>query len=413
MPAAGDRPTAQPTQALADLRVIEYGDFIAPAYAGKLLADLGAEVLKIEPPRRGDSLRRHGPFPDDVPDSEKSGLFLYLNANKLGITLDPTTATGREIFLRLVADADVLIENHRPGWLASLGLGYETLAQRNPRLIVTSITPYGQTGPYRDAPAYDITVCALGGIAVDVGEPGRAPLTPPLYQSEYQGGIGGAAATLTALLARNRTGRGQHADVATTELFSTIHSGGAAPTFVFLGPPPGRQGHRRADLYPYTILPCKDGYVCLIAREGQQWKRFLQAIGWPAWADNPRYRDRRIVAEQYPDEMDQLVLQWLMQHTKEEIFALCRAHRVPFAPLRTADEILADPALAERGYWLELDHPVAGRLRYPGAPYKLSATPWACLRPAPLLGQHNAAIYCGRLGYSRQELVTLYRTGVI
>jgi crotonobetainyl-CoA:carnitine CoA-transferase CaiB-like acyl-CoA transferase len=402
---------------LAGLRVLECGEGIAIGFAGKLLVDLGAEVIKVEPPRSGDRLRHHGPFSGDVPHREHSGLFLYLHANKRGITLDLECATGNTMLQRLVATVDVMLESFPPGHLAALGLGFEQLQACNPGLIFTSISPFGQTGPDARAPASDITVCAAAGITYSVGAPEREPLTPPLFQSEYQAGMGGAAATVAALLARSSMGGGQHADVSALEIFATIHSGGTALTFLYLGETGRRRGNRRPDLYPYVLLPCRDGYVCLIAREGRQWRRFLEVLGHPAWAEEPRYRDRRAMAEQYAEEVDALLAPWLIAHTKEEIFALCRAHRLPFAPVRTVAEVVADEQARARAFFVELDHPSLGGLTMPGPSYCLGQEgtrrfpSW--LEPAPRLAEHNEQIYGGWMGVLRQALMQLYRAGIV
>lgn len=399
---------------LEGITVVEWGEFISAPFCGKLLAGMGAEVVKVERPVLGDRARQYGPFPDDVPNHEASGLFLSLNLGKRSVTLNAESATGRDLLRRLLERADVLVTNHAPGYIEGLALDYERLREVNPRLVVTTITPFGWTGPYRDYPGYDITVMALGGILFSVGEPGRAPLAPPCFQSDYQAGLAGASATVTALLAREATGRGQHADIAAYEPFSTYHSGATATTFVYEGVTGHRAGRRRADLYPYTLLPCKDGLLCLIARDGRQWKRFLvDVMQREDIANDPRYRDRRVVAEQYPEEMDALLEPWLRQHTREEVFALCRQHRVPFAPVRRVDEVLADPHLAERGYFTEVEHPVAGRLPYPGAPFQLSEAPWEVRGPAPALGEANEEIWCQRLGHSREEMVRLRQAKVI
>jgi crotonobetainyl-CoA:carnitine CoA-transferase CaiB-like acyl-CoA transferase len=402
---------------LAGLRVLECSEGIAVGYAGKLLVELGAEVIKVERPRVGDRLRHHGPFPGDVPHREHSGLYLYLHVNKRGITLNLECATGKTMLQRLAATVDVVLESFLPGHLARLGLGFEELQACNSGLILTSISPFGQTGPYARTPAYDITVCAAAGITYSVGTPEHEPLTPPLFQSAYQAGMGGAAATMAALLARSSIGIGQHADVSALEIFATIHSGGTALTFLYLGETGRRSGNRRPDLYPYVMLPCRDGYVCLIAREGRQWRRFLEVLGHPAWAEEPRYRDRRAMAEQYAEEVDALLAPWLMAHTKEEIFALCRAHRIPFAPVRTVAEVVADKQARARGFFVALHHPALGRLTFPGPPYCLGQDGTRHgpprLEPAPRLGEHNEQIYGGWMGMSREELMQLYRAGIV
>lgn len=400
-------------QALAGLKVVECGSFISAPYCAKLMADLGAEVIKVEEPGPGDESRRYGPFPDDTPHPERSGLFLYLNSNKLGITLNVETPTGQRILKELLKGADVFVENNPPRQMADLGLDYASLRDVNPRLIVTSITPFGQTGPYRDYKAYALNTAAIGGQSMRTGELDRPPLAPALSQSHYQGGAMGAAATTGALLARQSTGRGQHVDISEAEVWATIHLGHGVHLGVFEGRKAMRSGHRTVSVYPWCILPCKDGYMCLIAIQGYQWKRFLQAMGEPEWMGDPRFRDRIAMAWQLADEVDSLVEVWLLEHTKEEIFDICRKGQITFAPVRSIAEVARDSHFGERGYFVEIDRPHTGVLKYPGAPYKLSQTPWELRFPAPQLGEHNEEVYCRRLGYSREDMVRLRKGGII
>lgn len=400
------------TLPLSDLKVVEYGEYISAPYCAKLLADLGAEVLKVEPPE-GETARRNGPFPGDVPHPEASGLFLWLNTSKLGVTLNGDAPTGRRILLDLLRQADVFIENRTPKEMEAKGLDYATLKGINPRLIVTSITPYGWTGPYRDKKGYDINACALGGVTFSIGEERREPLTLPLSLGDCEAGLAAAAATLVATTARRRTGQGQHVDVASYELWATLHQADRVITFTFLGGIGGQRfGRRRAWLYPNAVLPCKDGYICTAALEGHQWRAFLELMGNPPWTQDPKYRDRRAITEKYSAEVDELVLPWFKERTKAEIFARCQERKVPFTPVRTIDEVVDDPHLRERGFFRAVDRPCVGRLTYPGAPYTFSRSEWR-LRPAPLLGEHNEQVYCGRLGFSHQDLAELRRTGIV
>ncbi len=400
-------------QALAGLKVVEYGGFISAPYCTKLMADLGAEVIKVEEPGAGDESRRHGPFPDDVPHLERSGLFLYLNGNKKGVTLNLRTPTGREMLEGIIRDADVFVENQPARDMAELGLDYSTLQSVNPRLIVTSISPFGQTGPYRDCRGYALNTAGLGGQTMRTGEAGREPLAPALSQSHYQGGSMGAAATMGALFARMATGKGQHVDISEAEVWATIHHGHGVHLGVFEGRKSVRAGHRTISVYPWCILPCKDGYMCLIAIQGYQWKRFLEAMGTPEWMGDPRFENRIVMAMEHADELDALVTAWLLDHTKDEIFQICREKQITFAPIRDLAEVATDPHFEEREYFVEIDRRHAGTMRYPGAPYRLSETPWQLKSPAPTLGEHNEEIYCGRLGYSKEDLAKLRSGNII
>ena len=404
-------------KALSGLKVLEYADFIAGPYCGKLLADLGAEVIKVEKPDIGDDSRRHGPFPQDIPHPEKSGLFLYLNANKLGITLDVETGTGANILKELLRETDIFIEDKPPATTERLGLSYPNIRKVNPHAIMVSLTPFGQSGPYRDYKGHAINCSALGGQSVCAGEPGREPLTPPLSLGHYQSGAAGAAAAMAAVFTREATGEGQHIDISEAQVWATLHTGNQESAFVMHGMKRMRWGHRTPGVYPYTILPCKDGFVSMIAIQGYQWKRFLELIGdgeVPGWYSNePRFQDRREISLKYADEMDGLLAPWLTAHTKEEIHHLCLEKRIPFSPVKNIKEVVNDKHLEVREYFVEIDHPAAGKLKYPGAPCKFSETPWRMERPAPLLGEHNEEIYCHRLGYPREELVQLHRGGII
>jgi len=196
-------------------------------------------------------------------------------------------------------------------------------------------------------------------------------------------------------------------------VWATIHHGHGVHLGVFEGRKSMRAGHRTISVYPWCILPCKDGYMCLIAIQGYQWKRFLEAMGKPEWMGDPRFQNRIIMALEHADEVDALVTSWLLDHTKDEIFQICREKQITFAPVRDIAEVAANPHFEARGYFVEMDRRHTGTLRYPGSPYRLSETPWVLVAPAPTLGEHNEEVYCGRLGYSKEELVHLRRANVI
>ncbi len=399
-------------QALSGLKVVEYGNLISAPYCAKMMADLGAEVIKVEEPGSGDESRQHGPFPNDIPHPERSGLFLNLNTNKVGVTLNLRARTGQKILKELLKDADVFVENNPPQLIKDLGLDYATLEAVNPRLVMASITPYGQTGPYKDYKAYDINCCAAGGISIGIGTSDREPLAAPFSQGSYQAALSAAGATYVALLARDVIGQGQHIDISEAEVWATLHTGANMLTYIFEGRSAARGGASEVQ-YPSGYFRCKDGYIQVRAPQIAQWIRFLEVMGNPEWAKNPRYRDRRAMAVEYREEVDALVLPWFEARTKDEIHALCIEARVPFVPVRTIDELVKAPHLKEREFWVEIEHPETGPLKYPGAPYKFSKTPWRINRPAPLLGEHNEEVYCGRLGYSKGDLVNLRRAGII
>ena len=403
-------------QALNGLKVVEYGDFISAPYCAKLMADLGAEVIKVEP-LNGDRSRRNGPSPDNVPDPEQSGLFIHCNTNKLGVTLNIETTTGREIFKTLIKDADIFIENMLPQRSKKLHIDYDSLRQINPQLIEVSITAFGQTGKYQNHKGYAINSSAFGGLSHLIGESGRPPITYPLSVGHYQSGTIAAFSALSAVLTRKRLKKGQHIDISEADCWATYYAAHTISSFVFHQQKRMRTGHRIPGFYPYTMLPCKDGYMCMIAVQGFQWKRFLELIGGgevPDWyKTDPRFKDRWAMGREHAEALDASLAPWLMSHTKEEIFTLCRKARVPFAPVRTIEEVAHEPHFQERDYFVDACRKDAGSTKCPGPPYRFSKTPWEVKRLAPSLGEHNEEVLCHRLGYLKQDLADLRRGGII
>jgi crotonobetainyl-CoA:carnitine CoA-transferase CaiB-like acyl-CoA transferase len=398
---------------LNGLKIIEYGEVISAPYCTRLLAGLGAEVIKIENVGTGDKARTNGPFPQDIPHPEKSGLFLSLNANKTGITLNLETEKGKEIFKRLIETADVLVENNDPGHMEKLALGYESLKAINPWLVMVSITPFGQTGPYRDYKAYHINSCGAGGMPIGIGDPKREPLTMPLSQGGYQAGGNAAGAIMAALLARRKTGKGQFIDISEVEVWATTHAGQNVLTYVYKGVNGIRRGIHGGRTYPNEVFPCKDGYVIVITPQLEQWKRFIEVLGSPEWSTNPRFRDRKTIAAQNPDEVNALIIPWMLEHTKEEICKLCQDKRVPCVPVYNIREVMNHPQVKALDFMVELDHPEAGMLKYPLGPCHFEKTNWEWNQTAPLLGADNKKIYGDRLGYSAKEMAALKKEGVI
>lgn len=397
---------------LAGLKVLELGRLISAPYCGKLLADMGAEVTKIEPPSSGDPARQYGPFLHDEPHRERSGLFLYLNANKQGITLNLATPTGQHIFRDLVARADALVHNLSVQDMGRVGLDYEGLSQVNPGLVMASITPFGLTGPYQHYNAYDINLAAAGGICTGLGEEGREPLTFGTPQVGYFAGMAAASSIVMALLARDNVGSGQHIDIAEVETMAGVYNGPEALMAVYQWRMTRRTGHHALDFpYPNCILRCKDGYIFVGAPEGRQWRQLLEVMGSPEWSKDPRFRNRTEMNNRYADELDGYLESWLMNYTKAELLDIALKHRIPLAPVRGYDEVRHDPSLAD--LFVDIDRPDTGPLPYPGPPYRLADAEVKPQNPAPNLGQHNEEVYCRVLGYTRQQLAKLYQTGII
>jgi len=398
--------------ALDDIRIVEYGENISAPYCSKLLADMGAEVIKIEKPIVGDSARRRGPFLDDIPGPDRSGFFLHLNANKYGITLDPAKPTGREILRKLIKGADVLIEDTAPGTLDAGGVGYKDLKELNPSLIVTSVSPFGQDGPYKDYRGADLVSWFMGGpghitphwVGTTDHEPQRAMQT-----ASFVAGISSAFATMCALNARKTIGKGQHVDV--SKLETTMNMNG----YVVAAWPYEHFSYTRASkpiIAPEAFIQCKDGWVCMRLAQEHHWLTFVEAIGGPDWATHELFKDMYLRAE-YWESLEPLLTAWAMDYTKKEIFELAIRIKVPIGPLSSMEEVFNNPQFREREFFVDIENPETGRVAYPGAPYILHGTPWAIRMPAPELGQHNAEIYCERLGYTREELVKLYEAGIV
>ena len=400
-----------PDRALADLVVLDLGTDVTGPYCAKLLADYGAEVIKIEDPTTGgDPARRTGPFPGDIPHPEKSGLFLHLNTNKRSVTLNLKTASGRAILVDLVKRANVLIENGLPGAMDDAGLGWEDLAEVNPKLVRTSITPFGQDGPYKDYAAEEITVFAMSSRMYTHGQPDREPLRYAPDTAWFQVGATAALATMGGVFAQRRFGIGQQIDVSALEaLVGNVDAGTVAYSMTGVK----REGRVRQTVSRASgVVPCLDGFMLMIAGGERFFRRLLRAIGHPELAQDPRFATAAARAE-HRDDFDVIFLPWCLERTRREIFEQLQSYSVMCAPVQTVDEVFTDPQEVARNFFVEIDHPAAGRLLYPGAPFIMEETPWSIRRAAPLLGEHNEEVLCGELGLSRQELMALAAQGVV
>ena len=402
---------SEPRGALAGVRVLEWARFVAGPYCAKLFADNGADVVKIEQPGIGDEARSRGPFPGDIPHAERSALFLYLNTNKKGITLDINTAPGKEIFRKLIQEVDILVEDNPPRLVEGLGLDYENLRSINPELIMTSITPFGQTGPYRDYRCYYLNTFHGSGFGyltpTDPNNPHILEWEPIMlggFLAEYYSGVNATIPTLAALFA----GVGQHIDVSKQETPLQIVRSNIAAYFAD-GEIPTRSGLSATGAWS-GVMPCKDGYIHMMAPEPQL-EALFDLMGNPDWSRDEKFKPE--VFHLHSLEMRPHVLSWVAEHCKREIWQGGQERGVPIAPVNDVEEVLDSEHLRARDFFVEIDHPEAGVLNYPSAPYRFSETPARFERCAPLLGEHNEEIYCGRLGYSQQDLVNMRETGVI
>ena len=392
---------------LDGVRVLELGGYVSAPFCGKLLADYGADVIKVEPPGAGDAARRMGPFAGDDPHPEKSIPFLYLNTNKRGITLDVETVSGAGLLDRMLESADVLVENYPPDARPS-ALEPEALVERHPGLIVTSITPFGLTGPYRDFAATDIVTTAVSGLMYHSGDSDREPLRNALNQSFYVAGVNAAVATSAALFQRMFTGRGQAIDVSTVECLAS-HLVQALPYYNYMGAIKGRRPVRGSGFE--ELMPARDGYVIPSVQGSQPWSTVAELIGVPELQDE-RFASGSGRIE-FGEEIHELLLQGLAQWDRKALHQASGERRLVFGMAQDAGDLHDCPHLEEREFFRMVTHPVAGEAKYPGMGPRLSGVNYQARRPAPLLGQHNGEIYGDELGCSDAEMTRLRALGAI
>ena len=399
-------------QALSDLKVLDLTHYIAGPFCTKLLADFGADVIKVERPGSGDGARHAAPFLEDIPHPEKSGLFLYLNNNKRGITLNLKNRSGVRIFKELTSWADVMVENFRPSVMPRLGLSYETLEQINPRLVMTSISNFGQTGPYKEYKANEIIFNALSGLMHASGVPEREPIKMGGNVIQYNAGASAALHTLIALQGSENRGGGDHVDLSILDVFtgSIDRTGPMLLAYQYTGESTKRGYQRRSGGAPRR---CKDGYLNVFT-ELDFIPKALDMIGLPALSEDPRFATPEARARQENID-DFLVLfdPWLLEHTVEESWAAAQKARILSGPVSTVEQLSSNLNFSARDFWCEVEREYIGNLTYPGRPFIMNDGPWSLRRAAPTLGQHNEEIYCGLLGYSKAEQAKLRETGVI
>ncbi|MDD5094143.1 MAG: CoA transferase [Dehalococcoidia bacterium] len=398
-------------KALAGVRVLEYAQFVAGPYCGKLLADLGAEVIKIEEPEIGDEARRRGPFLHDVPDPEYSALFLYLNTNKLGITLNLKSATGIDMLKDLIADADILIEDKPLQMMREFGLNFGILEAINPRLVMTSITPFGQTGPYAEYKAYPLNTAHSAQLAylTPYGSPypDREPLKLGGMSGEHICGLTAATGTLAALHARRITGLGQHVDVSKQEAMLDM-----ARMWAVQYPNDRVSASRMQNMSGMSILvPCTNGHVVVSLHEIHHWRAIVQIMGNPEWSQNKLYDDSRERMMRFQTEIGPHIAEWVKNQTKEELYRAGQEANCPITPVMSAEDVANSEQYKARGFFVEVEHTTGQKITLAGAPYRFSKTPWTIERSAPLLGQHNGLIGCWRETRTEQRLGEVRRKG--
>jgi benzylsuccinate CoA-transferase BbsF subunit len=394
-------------------RVLDFGWVLAGAIPGMVLADMGAEVIKVESRQRLDYMRMGRPIIGDQPDPEQHPMFHNVNRNKLSITLNTIHQQAVELARKLVARCDMVIENFSPGVMDRLGLGYEDLRQIKPDLIMASISSTGQTGPLRDLRAYAPSIGALAGLDSTLGyEEGR-----PLGLKHAYGDICGALHTVFAIVAalyqRQRTGRGQYIDL--SMLRATVATQGLGlMEYIMTGRVMQPRGNYDPTMAPYGNYPCEgeDRWVSIAVATDEEWQGLKAALGSPAWTSDPKFASRygRL---KHRHELDQHLAQWTAGRSAETVTERLQSHGVAAVPVMGAEERLFNSHFRERGLYADIDHPSLGAEPIFNLMWNLSQTPSAIRRHAPLMGEHNQQVFCEILGMSAQEVKALEETQVI
>ena len=373
---------------LDGLTIIDLSEYITGPYATKLLADFGANVIKVERPG-GDPARRLGPFPGDEPHPEKSGTFFYFNTNKRSIELDLNGGAGRDTLWKLIDRADAVVESHRPGWMASIGFGWDAIHARRPDLPLISITNFGQHSPYRDYAGTELTLFAFAGEMYTMGIQEREPVTMYGTASLVESGSAAAAAIMAAMLSGQQQGIGQWVDfsIADSHFLGADRRHVGTIAFQFSGRRTVRASRSNRAVLT-GVYPCADGWVEFSAASNRM-DRFAAMLGNPEWLQDPKWSQRAALLD--PDnvaELEAYFFEWLSEHTKREIWAAAREARVLCGPLFDVAEIAEDSHFRDRGFWSTTKHAALGEVTIPGRPLIMPKTPWSLRRPAPLLNEH-------------------------
>ena len=396
-------------QVLDGVLVVEFGSDVAAPFCGKLLADYGATVIKIEAPGTGDPSREAGPFPPDGPNREASALYLYLNTNKQSVTLDLEQAAGRRLAFDLARQADIMVENLPTGYLDGIRLGYQELRTANPKLVYVSLSAWGRTGPRANWQSTNLVSLATGGQMQLTGDPDREPLKSGGEQADYQLGLNGFSATLVGLWDALETGTGQLIEISAQEVMaSTLEV--ALNTYAYIGV--DVWGERKGNIVASTmgIFPCIDGYIGVHAMP-RNFPPLTEVMGMPELASDERFSSPA-ARLQNNDDLTAIMFAWALEQQKHEVYARAGAMRGPIAFVHDMADLFTSPQLQARDFLHEVEYPVAGRIMLPGAPFQMSESP-ARIGRAPLLGEDTAAVLRDRLGVTEDDLRTLAGQGTI
>ena len=392
---------------LPGYRVLDLSSSIG-AFCGKLLRDLGMDVIKVEPPA-GDALRSEPPFAKGHAHREGSLRFAYLNAGKRSVTLDVTRKSGRKLFLDLVQRSDVVLETFEPGYLPQHNLGYESLLERQPKLILVSLTPFGQDGPYAHYRASDIVTTAMGGLLYISGDPALPPCMPPETQSYYYASIFAAYGVVLALWQREMRGIGAHID-ASVQASMALHEH-VAFNYSAEGRIMKRAGSQHQHNAPANLFKCKNGYISLFVTQNH-WPIFLKVFeDHPKELDDPKWINSNLRRE-HADYINTQVTSFTSRYLKEDLAELLQKNGIPGLPVNSPSDFMTDPHIRARGFFGQVTHPVLGSFQQAGGPFMVDGQRSAPL-PAPMLGQHNDEVFCGEFGLDKRDLEVLAADGVM
>jgi len=396
---------------LEGIRVLDLTRVWAGPLAARMLAHMGAEVIRIEAPidpYSGTDSTEGGEDPRDV-----EPLYNDFNRNKLGITLDLSVPEGKDVFKRFVKISDVVVENYTPRVMANFGLEYSVLREVNPSLIMISMPGYGNTGPYRDYPAYGTTLEQHAGFSSLIGYPDSGPYRTQSTYTDPLASINAAGAVMLALYHRRRTGRGQYIELAQIEV-SVCCLGEPLLDFAMNQRAPERRGNRHPSMAPHGAYRClgDDAWLSITIANDEEWQTFVEAIGHPSWTDDPRFADQ-LDRWRHQDELDKLVAEWALNQEHRQAMHLLQRAGVTAAAVLNAREVMEDPHLVARAYFYEVTHPKTETHLYPGLPLRLSDIPGELPMPAPCIGQHSRYVLTEILGMSDEEADPLFEAGVL
>lgn len=393
-------------QALEGVRILDLTRVLAGPFATMILADMGAEVIKIEMPKTGDDSRQFGPYLN-----EESAYFMSINRNKKSITMNLKVKESKDLFLEMVKEADIVIENYRPRTMEKLGLGYEEIKKVNPKIIYAAASGFGHTGPYSKRAAYDAVVQAMGGIMSITGELGGRPTRVGPSIGDITAGLYTAIGILAALNYRNKTGIGQKVDVAMLDCQVSILENAIA-RYLVTGVSPKPIGNRHSSIIPFESFETADGEVMIAAGNDALWKKLCEAIERTELAEDERFITNPLRAENY-NELRPLIAEPLKEKTTKEWLSILDKFGVPNGPINNMEDVINDPQVLAREMIVEVDHPKAGKMKMLGVPIKMSETQGSIKSPAPLLGQHTTEVLKNIAGLTDEEIETLREKGGI